>query len=158
MFYDSDICVIGSGTIRSDTVLKPYKINFLFIDGIIDGPLMVKLVPGKKIREMLEHSVESTPDGLAGAFLCVSGLEYHYDYNKSPRVQYVSVGGKPLDEEKLYTLTTTQYIAEGGDGYDLLKECKAIVSGEKSINLEDLILKFFSAECIQVHEDRQKLI
>ena len=49
-------------------------------------------------------------------------------------------------------------MANGGDGYDVLKDCKTLIDAEHSIHLENLILKFFKAECIQTAEKREKLI
>ena len=119
LFYNTDLCIINSGSIRSDTVLNPHKINFLFVDGLIDGPLTVLKIPGKTVVEMLEHSVSVTPE-TAGLFLCVSGMKYTYDHTKNPKVQSVQIDGKLLELDKMYTLTVPQYVAGGGDGYSCL--------------------------------------
>lgn len=55
-------------------------------------------------------------------------------------------------------MATTQYVAQGGDGYDILKGCEVVINEMTGIYLEDLILKFFRAECIQVKEKPANLI
>ena len=35
---------------------------------------------------------------------------------------------KPLAEKRVYTVATNDFVAAGGDGYDMLKECKVIFS------------------------------
>lgn len=40
----------------------------------------------------------------------------------------------------------------------MLKDCKTLIDAEHSISIEDLILKFFRAECIQTCEKREKLM
>ena len=131
---------------------------YRFVDGIFDGPLIVKEVSGKQLREILENACKACPGGLAGCFLCTSGVEYHYDYTKNPKVQYIAVAGKPVEDEKMYSFATTEYVANGGDGFDVLKDCKTLVDAEHSISIENLILRFFAAECIQTTEKREKLI
>ena len=55
-------------------------------------------------------------------------------------------------------MATTQYVAQGGDGYDILKGCEVVIDEMTAIYLEDLILKFFKCECIQVDEAPEKMI
>ena len=106
----------------------------------------------------MENSCKACPGGLSGSFLAVSGVEYHYDYTKTPRVQYVAVNGKPVEDDQVLKFATTGYVAGGGDGYDVLKDCKTLVDAEHSITIEHLILKFFKAECIQTAEKKEKLM
>ena len=91
-FYDVDVCILNSGGVRIDSVLKPGPLRFSTISNIINDILVVKLVTGKKLLEALEYGCSSCPEVYAGSFLQVSGLTYSYDYRKNPRVQEVTVG------------------------------------------------------------------
>ncbi|HEX4900042.1 MAG TPA: 5'-nucleotidase C-terminal domain-containing protein, partial [Pyrinomonadaceae bacterium] len=44
------------------------------------------------------------------------------------RVVDVSVNGVPLDDQKKYSLATTNFLAEGGDGYDVLKTARVLIA------------------------------
>jgi 5'-nucleotidase len=81
-------------------------------------------VTGETLSEALEHGVSRTAPGAEpGRFAQVSGLRYAYDAARLPgtRVVEVTVGGRPLDPRRKYTLATTRYVAEGGDQYAMLK-------------------------------------
>jgi 5'-nucleotidase len=49
------------------------------------------------------------------------------------RVVGVTVGGKPLDEKKKYTLATSDYVGlSGGDGYAMLKEARVLIPPDQA--------------------------
>ena len=74
LFFNADIGTVNSGSIRSSVINEPYEVRFLFVDGLFDGPLIVKEITGKVLKEVLENSCKSCPGGLSGAFLAVSGV------------------------------------------------------------------------------------
>ena len=42
------------------------------------------------------------------------------------RISKVTIGGKPIDPKKLYRLAVNDYMARGGDGYDMLGKAKRL--------------------------------
>jgi 5'-nucleotidase/UDP-sugar diphosphatase len=52
----------------------------------------------------------------------------------------VLVDNKPLDEKKVYTVATNDFVAAGGDGYDMLKDCKVIFSSGEM--LRDVFVRY----------------
>jgi 2',3'-cyclic-nucleotide 2'-phosphodiesterase (5'-nucleotidase family) len=83
--------------------------------------VVVLEVSGETIREMLELSV-STVEAGHGRFLQVSGLSFTYDPEAEPgnRVRDIAIDGQPLEPQASYTLATNSFIADGGDGYEML--------------------------------------
>lgn len=83
----------------------------------------VKLeVKGEVILKALEFGVDKAPE-VVGKFPQVGGMTFKYD-PKQPagsRVFDVLVKGEALDLQKTYTLVTNDFMAIGGDGYDMLK-------------------------------------
>ncbi|MBE1208023.1 5'-nucleotidase C-terminal domain-containing protein [Aminobacter carboxidus] len=80
---------------------------------------------GKDIVASLEAGVSEIEEG-KGKFPQVSGLKYAFDKSvaaNAGRVKSVEVmdGGawKPIDEAKVYTVATNNYVRQGGDGYKL---------------------------------------
>jgi 5'-nucleotidase/UDP-sugar diphosphatase len=80
---------------------------------------------GKDIVASLEAGVSEIEEG-KGKFPQVSGLKYSFDKSvaaNAGRVKSVEVmdGGawKPIDEAKVYTVATNNYVRQGGDGYKL---------------------------------------
>jgi hypothetical protein len=94
---------------------------------------------------MLEYSCSNLPNTFAGSFLLVSGIKFTYDYRKNPRVQSVWVAGEPLEMDRNYSLTTFLYLSTGGDGFNMIRDCKFIVDQVSGIDLLRLILIFFKA-------------
>lgn len=123
----ADIAVIHGGSIRAD--LPAGNVTYGNVIGIFPfgNQLQVIEIQGEKIREMLEHSVSTYPDTFAG-FLQVSGLRFDFSPNNPAenRVGEIFVNNAPLDENKIYTLATTDFLLEGGDGYDMLKKLLVI--------------------------------
>ena len=123
----ADIGVINGGGIRSDLPAG----NVTRGDPIAIFPfgnqLQVVEISGVKIREMLEHSVSGYPDTVGG-FLQVSGLRFNF-YTNNPvgsRISDIFVNNKPLDDDKIYTLATVDFLISGGDGYEMLKKLSII--------------------------------
>ncbi|MDH4988186.1 5'-nucleotidase C-terminal domain-containing protein [Aminobacter anthyllidis] len=80
---------------------------------------------GKDIVASLEAGVSEIEEG-KGKFPQVAGLKYSFDKSvaaNTGRVKSVEVmdGGawKPIDEAKVYTVATNNYVRQGGDGYKL---------------------------------------
>nr|MBA2736924.1 5'-nucleotidase C-terminal domain-containing protein [Pyrinomonadaceae bacterium] len=91
-------------------------------------------ITGKTLREVLEHGVARSAEASEpGRFPQVSGLSFKFDASKpvGNRVTEILVGGKPLDENKKYTLATSEFlVANGGDGYTMFKDAKILLKAE----------------------------
>lgn len=87
---------------------------------------------GETIYEAIENGLRSYPSGMYnGAFLQVSGISYEFDGSQiaGKRLQKVYKDGLPIDKEKVYKVATNDYLYNGGDGYECLKDAKLIFSG-----------------------------
>jgi 5'-nucleotidase / UDP-sugar diphosphatase len=92
------------------------------------GNRTVKLeVTGDTILAILENGVGDVENS-AGRFPQVSGLTFEYDPSKpkGSRILSVMAGGRPLDLSALYTLATNDFMANGGDAYEMLKHAKTL--------------------------------
>jgi 5'-nucleotidase / UDP-sugar diphosphatase len=92
--------------------------------------LFVMDLTGAEIRAALENGVSQWEAG-AGRFTHVAGLKYSFDLSQKPgsRVTDVQVGTvkdgfKPLDAAATYKVVTNNFVAGGGDGFDVLKNAK----------------------------------
>jgi 2',3'-cyclic-nucleotide 2'-phosphodiesterase (5'-nucleotidase family) len=75
---------------------------------------------GAQVVEALENAVSRVED-VSGRFLQVSGMSYVWDPAQDPgsRVVSVEVGGAPIDMGASYTVATNNFIAGGGDGFEV---------------------------------------
>jgi 5'-nucleotidase / UDP-sugar diphosphatase len=92
--------------------------------------LFVMDLTGAEIRAALENGMSQWEAG-AGRFLHVAGLKYTADLSQKPgsRITDVQVGNvkdgfKPLEAGATYKVVTNNFIAGGGDGFDVLKNAK----------------------------------
>ncbi|SDG20336.1 bifunctional metallophosphatase/5'-nucleotidase [Thalassobaculum litoreum] len=127
----ADIAIANGGGIRGDT-LYPAGTQItrkMVLTELPFGNTTVKLeVTGKQVREALEHGVSGIEDG-QGRFPQVSGMTYSFDASKpvGQRILQVLVHDQPLDDNKVYTLATNDYVGTGGDGYGMFKGSKVLV-------------------------------
>jgi len=122
----ADVVLFNGGSIRADTVISAGELTLRDVLSILpfNSELVKIQVTGDVLRQALENGLSlSGPQAEPGRFPQVSGLTYAYDLSRAPndRVREVVVAGQPLDPRKTYTLATSKYVAEGGDGYAVLK-------------------------------------
>lgn len=123
----ADVAITNGGGIRAsidkgDITMGEILTSFPFTN------YPVKLeVTGKTILEALEFGVDKAPES-AGKFPHVSGMTFKYDPKQAPgsRVFDVMVGKEGLDLNKTYTLATNDFMAVGGDGYEMFKSAKKL--------------------------------
>ena len=77
---------------------------------------------GSALLEALEHGVDAYQEQ-AGHFAHVAGVAYKFNPNKpvGQRVIEAMVGGEKLDVNKIYRVATNDFMAAGGDKYDMFK-------------------------------------
>lgn len=146
-FGNSDIAIINSGSIRGDRIYnKGEQITRRTIATELPfrSTITTLSITGEQLIEALEVGLAGL-DMLKGAFAQVSGMTLVYDSTKPQwqRVVSVQIGGKPLDKSKTYLLTTTDYLAEGGDGYTSFTAAKKPIDATtaNTILTYDLVLR-----------------
>ena len=137
---DTDIALINAGQIRRSLEPGPVTLGDVLSVLPFDSALVTLHVRGAMLRRVLEHSVSQWPNH-AGRFLQISGLQVTYDGKASvgSRVRSIVVGGAPLDISKTYTVATDAFVADGGDGYDMLTHATHRIDHQTP--LRDLLLK-----------------
>ncbi len=138
----ADLSLINGGSIRADTVITPGALTMRDVLSILpfNNEMAVIELKGSLLLEALENGVGRTAPGAEpGRFPQVSGFSYTFDASlpAGQRIKSVMVANRPLDPEKTYTLATTSYIANGGDGYDVLMNARRL-SRPKLIDSEAL--------------------
>jgi 5'-nucleotidase len=153
-YYNTDMCIMASGTIRGDQIYPPGVLRLKDIMNCFpfEDPVVVLRVSGKAVREALENGMVMWP-ALEGRFPQVSGLRVVFDVAEKPgrRVRECVVGGQPLDDGRTYLLATRGYMARGKDGYNSLLvrseggEAEEVVSEEEGVLISTIVRQFFLA-------------
>jgi 5'-nucleotidase / UDP-sugar diphosphatase len=112
---------IQAGTITQGDILNVQPFG---------NTLYVLEITGAELKAALENGVSQWEAG-AGRFMHVSGLKYTFDLAQKPgsRVTDVQIGTvkdgfKPLDPTATFKVVTNNFVAGGGDGFDVLKNAK----------------------------------
>lgn len=105
---------IPAGTITKKNVLEVLPFG---------NQLVSIKVSGENIVKALEFGVRLYPEA-NGGFPHIAGMTFKFDPNQpeGSRVYDVMVGGKPIDLKKIYTVATNDFLAAGGDGYEMLTD------------------------------------
>ncbi|MCX8023005.1 MAG: 5'-nucleotidase C-terminal domain-containing protein [Syntrophorhabdaceae bacterium] len=135
----TDIAITNGGGIRIGIKKGEIKIKDIYSILPFDNYIVAIKMPGKKIKEVLEHGVSAVPEE-AGRFPQISGMKFTYD-PKAPtgsRIREIYIGDKPLESEKEYSVATNDFMAAGGDGYKTFLE---VVASSKDYALSAGMIK-----------------
>lgn len=121
----ADIGFTNGGGIRGDKVYDAGTVLTRkdILTELPFGNVTVKVeLSGDDVKKVVETGVSKVEDS-AGRFGHYSGLTFGYDkaLPVGSRAYDIKVNGEPLDPTKTYTLATNDYVANGGDGYAVLK-------------------------------------
>ena len=167
----ADIAFANGGGIRADVAKGTVTRKSLMDVNAFGNTMCVLEVTGQQILDALEWSAHAplNEDGTGltenGGFMHVSGLTYEIDLSvaESPvqtdsqgsftgidasmarRVKNVTVGGKPIDPEAVYTLAGSAYtLQSGGDGYTMFKGA-GVVQADCGID-QDLLIRYLQED------------
>lgn len=135
----ADIAFTNAGGIRAN---RDYEAGRVITRRDVQSELpfgnrtVVLEITGKTLRDMLEYGYLRAG---RGAFPQISNMKVVISFETNPtgEIESIDVMGEPLDMERTYTLATNDFLAGGGDGYDMLEPLNRLVdgtSGELMVN------------------------
>ncbi len=146
----ADVGLVNGGSIRADAVIGPGVLTRRDVLSILPfkNKVLKLQITGAILRQVLEHGVaRSAEDAEPGRFPQVSGIRFTFDANRpaGSRIVSVTVNGKSLDENRKYTLATTNFLAiDGGDGYTMLKGAPVLIPAERAQLDSDILARAIS--------------
>ena len=141
----SDVALVNGGSIRADLTYNVGTLTKRDVLSILpfNNPIVKVEISGKTLREVLEHGVaRSAEDNEPGRFPQISGMTFKFDATKTAgsRTSEIIVGGKPLDEKKIYSLATSDFlVSRGGDGYTMFKGAKVLIKADEAQKDSDVL-------------------
>lgn len=128
-----DVSFFNYGGIRTSLPKGEIRVGKIFELMPFENEMVFLALDSKQMQAFLDYVAYKGGDSLGGArFNIVDG-----------KAENVKIGGKPLNNTEIYWLVTNDYVADGGDGLDVLKGSKELIkSGEKIrdaiiVNLEE---------------------
>lgn len=129
---NADFAFINGGALRSSIFEGPVTKNTIKLVTPYSDALLLLEVKGKKIKEVLEHSISGIYESRipSGGFLQVSGIRFSFESDenlkKSTLIDCKTEDGDPIEDDKLYKIVIPSYLCGikgysiGGDGYYML--------------------------------------
>ncbi len=135
----AEVAIINGGSIRTGINKGEIKVRNVYASLPFNNYVVALRLSGKDLRLALEHGVSAIEEA-SGRFPQVAGLKFTYS-RLAPvgqRVKSIEVNRLPLDENREYRVATLDFLAVGGDGYQIIG--KGIRrSADFSLQGEDLL-------------------
>lgn len=132
---EASIGLCNVGGLRSSMPKGCVTVDDVFEIAPFENRFCLLQLRGGDLLVLFRQIAHSGGEGISGAQLDISadGLLLH-----------ATVGGKPVKEDKLYTIATIDYLAEGNDGLVALKQ--AVKCERKEELVRDVLMDFIKEE------------
>ena len=140
----ADVAFVNGGGVRAQIPAGDITLDQIYSVHPFGNIMCMVEVTGQQILDALEWGSRNVPNE-TGSFLHVSGLTYEiHTYIQSTvtqdengmftgvegerRVKNVTIGGEPIEADKLYTLASHNYMLKNsGDGYSMFKGANLLI-------------------------------
>lgn len=112
------VSMVNRGGLRVPIPKGEVKVQDMFELMPFENEIVFLKMSGVRMRQFIDHMALRGGEGVSGMSF---GIREGKGFN--PEIQ-----GKPLDDTKSYWLVTSDYIANGGDGFEILSTVKDRVS------------------------------
>lgn len=130
-----DFAVINIGGIRNIMNQGPITIENIYEIFPFDNRIVLLELPGKAVKEFFDSVAKKEGEGLSKNIETVI---------RNKTVQGLKVGGKIIDENKIYFVATLDYLAEGNDRMEALT--KAVKVTDSNILLRDALIEYIQKQ------------
>jgi len=133
-----DFAVTNSGGLRQDIDAGLVRVGDLISAFPFPNTIVQLQMKGSDMRAIFEHGA-----GLTNGILQVSkGVEVVYDESKpvGSRIVTCNIKGVPLDDSKTYKVLTSNFLADGGDGFLTFK--KTLSYKNTGVEMLDSMVKY----------------
>lgn len=126
-----DASMINRGGLRIPLPKGAIRTQTLFELMPFENEVVLVKLPGGLMQQFVDHLAARGGEG-------VSGLRFGIKNDKAVQTE---ISGKPIDPSKSYWLVTSDYIANGGDGSELL--AKATERMDTGVKMRDMFIQYF---------------
>lgn len=110
----ADVALVNAGGIRGSLDPGPVTMGEVLTVLPFDNQLVTIELTGEQLRQVLDQNAAMTVNTDNGGFLQVSGVCFAIVDRKTRDIE---VGGKPLQPDKVYKVSTVDFLSTGGNGY-----------------------------------------
>lgn len=144
-----DLCLLNNGGIRSIIPKGNITLKTAFEIMPFENTSIVVALKGEQIIEMVTYLIaEKKPHP-------ISGIQFTIDKNN--QAKNILVQGKPVENETLYYIITSDYLSNGGDKMDFFKKGKATY--DLNYKLRNILIDYLKeTDTIPILKDKRILI
>lgn len=132
---EASIGLCNVGGLRSSMPSGSVTVGDVFEIAPFENRFCLLSLRGEDLLTLFQQIARSGGEGISGARLDISG---------DGRLLKATVGGKPVKGNKLYTIATIDYLAEGNDGLTALRQ--AVKCERKEELVRDVLMDFIKEE------------
>jgi 5'-nucleotidase / UDP-sugar diphosphatase len=119
----AETAIINGGGLRTSIMKGPVTVGNIYSVLPFNNYILSIRLTGQQIKDALEYGVS----GIAakeGRFPQVSGISFTYSpaRDTGKRIGTIMIAGQPIDLIRRYTVATNDFLAAGGDGYQVFRE------------------------------------
>jgi len=129
-----DISIVNMGGLRTVVPAGNITVGKVFELMPFENELVIVWLKGAKLFDLLQYFASMGGEG-------VSGLRMEIQQKKAINI---TVGGKPLDTEKLYSIATNDYLAGGND--KMVQLAQNVTRVNTGIKVRDMLLDYIKNE------------
>lgn len=145
-FDGTDIALMNVHGHRSNMPKGDITVGNIYEIYSFDNTLVYLELKGSDLEKIFDSYAKMNGAGISSNVKLV--IENH-------KVKSVSIDGKPVDPDKIYKIVTLDYLAEGNNGMDALKN--AVVSKNTGITLRDMMFDYVKEQTRQGKSISSKL-
>lgn len=127
-----DMALTNFGGIRTDIKKGAVTVSDIFSVYPFDNKLVVIDIRGKYIKEIVEMFIENNRMEVLSGVRLIIHKDKSYD---------LTIGGQPVEDEKIYKLATIDFMLNGGDKVYALQKCENVI--ETNIVMRDAVIRYF---------------
>ncbi|HQC38955.1 MAG TPA: 5'-nucleotidase C-terminal domain-containing protein, partial [Thermotogota bacterium] len=149
----ADFAITNGGGIRAS--IKAGDITYRDVLTVLPFGNMIYIVnlTGSEVMRLLNFA--SNVAAGQGAFPQFGGITFTVE---NGQVKNVLIQGKALEMDKVYKVATNDYMAGGGDGYNVLKDNKANGYDTGFVLADALMLYFEYLGTVQEYDSNQRMV
>jgi 5'-nucleotidase / UDP-sugar diphosphatase len=119
----AEAALINGGGLRTSIRKGPVTVGAIYSVLPFNNYILSIRLTGQQIKEALEYGVSGI-DANEGRFPQVSGMSFTYSPAREAggRIGAIMIAGQPIDLSRRYTVATNDFLAAGGDGYQVFRE------------------------------------
>lgn len=112
-----DLALMNVHGHRADMPKGDIRVGNIFEIYSFDNTLTIIKIKGKYVKQLFESYAQMGGAGISGNAKLII---------KDKKIVSALIDGKPVDDERIYTIVTLDYLADGNDGMDAMMKSESI--------------------------------